>query len=342
MTDRRGRWANPAPSLRRHRSRVPGAAGSSVMVPGASPRRSGRAGSRQRRIATRNGLLFVSPWIVGFLAFFAYPFFATIYYSFTNFNGVGAPSLVGLSNYSAMLHDPLVRTALFNTLYYTAIELPLSTAIALGLALMLNFEVRGRAIYRTILYIPSVVPVVASSMIFVWMFNPASGIVNDLLHGLHLPGPDWFFSISWSKPSFILLGLWGLGQPMVIFLAALQSVPRELYEAANLDGAGAFRRLRSITVPMISPVILFNVIQQLVLCISYFTQAQVIESADVGGPGNSTWFFVQYLYEQAFNFLKMGYASALGLVLFLLTGIVTVALLRSSRRWVFYAGGQGE
>ncbi|MDA8291957.1 MAG: sugar ABC transporter permease [Actinomycetota bacterium] len=338
MTGRRGEGATPVTSPRLRHLRGP----SAHARPRRQERRGPRAGAVQRRLSTRNGLLFVSPWIIGFLAFFAYPFVATVYYSFTNFNGVSAPHLVGFANYSAMLHDPLVRTALFNTFYYTVIELPLSTAIALGLALLLNLDVKGRAVYRTIFYIPSVVPLVASSMIFVWIFNPTAGIVNDLLHGLHIPGPNWFFSISWSKPSFVLLGLWGLGQPMVIFLAALQGVPRELYEAANLDGASAFRRLRAVTIPLISPVILFNVIQQLVLCISYFTQAQVIESSDIGGPGNSTWFFVQYLYEQAFSFLKMGYASALGFVLFLLTGIVTVVLFRSSRRWVFYSGGPGD
>ena len=302
----------------------------------------GTKSSRRRRVATRNGLLFVSPWIVGFLAFFAYPFGATLYYSFTNYNGVSAARLIGFANYAALFHDPLIRTSLFNTFYYTAIELPLSTAIALGLALLLNMNVRGRAIYRTIFYIPSVVPIVASSMIFVWMFNPASGVVNDLLYSLHIPGPNWFFSIAWSKPSFILLGLWGLGQPMVIFLAALQGVPGDLHEAASLDGANAWRRFWRVTLPMISPVVLFNVIQQLVLCISYFTQAQVIENNNIGGPGNSTWFYVQYLYEQAFNFLKMGYASAMGFLLFVLTVLITIVLFTTSSRWVFYAGGQSD
>jgi multiple sugar transport system permease protein len=280
------------------------------------------------------------PWIVGFLAFFAYPFFATIYYSFTSFNGVGAAKLIGFANYANLFHDPLFKTSLFNTFYYTAIELPLSTLTALGLALLLNMRVKGMAIYRTIFYIPSIVPLVASCMIFVWIFNPASGIVNDLLTGAHIPAPDWFFSIAWSKPSFILLGLWGLGQPMVIYLAGLQGVPKEMYEVASLDGAGPWRRLRYITLPMISPIILFNVILQLVICISYFTQAQVIESSDIGGPGTSTWFYVQYLYEQAFEFLKLGYSSAMAFFLFLISGIIMVLLFRSSSRWVYYANEQ--
>ena len=289
---------------------------------------------QRRRI--RIGLLFVSPWILGFLAFFLYPFFATLFYSFTNYTGIGHAHLIGFANYWALFHDSLFRTAVFNTFYYTAFELPLSTIVALGLALLLNMNVRGRAIYRTIFYIPSIVPLVASCMIFVWIFNPTSGIVNSMLNGLHIPGPDWFFSIAWSKPSFILLGLWGLGQPMVIYLASLQGISKDMYEVACLEGAGPFQRLRYVTLPLISPIILFNVVLQLVLCVSYFTQAQVIESQDVGGPGTSTWFFVQYLYEQAFEFLKFGYASAMGFFLFVITGLVTVLLFKSSSRWVYY------
>jgi multiple sugar transport system permease protein len=312
-----------------------------VMSTGAERAPSPAAVSRSlRRRKLRMGLLFVSPWIIGFVAFFAYPFFATLYYSFTNFNGVGSAKIIGFANYSALFHDSLFRTALFNTFYYTAFELPLSTIVALGLALLLNMNVRGRAIYRTMFYIPSIVPIVASCMVFVWIFNPTSGIVNSLLNGLHLPGPDWFFSIAWSKPSFILLGLWGLGQPMVIYLAGLQGVPKDMYEVAALEGAGPYQRLRHVTIPMISPIILFNVVLQLVLCVSYFTQAQVIESQDVGGPGTSTWFFVQYLYEQAFDFLKFGYASAMGFFLFVITAIITVVLFKSSSRWVYYAGEQ--
>ena len=156
-----------------------------------------------RRRQMRIGLLFVSPWILGFLAFFAYPFFATLYYSFTNFNGVSAAKIIGFANYSSLFHDSLFRSAVFNTFYYTAFELPLSTIVALGLAMLLNMNVRGRAIYRTVFYIPSIVPLVASCMIFVWIFNPTSGVVNALLTGLHIPGPDWFFSITWSKPSLL-------------------------------------------------------------------------------------------------------------------------------------------
>jgi multiple sugar transport system permease protein len=284
---------------------------------------------------TRLGLLFISPWAIGFAVFYLYPFFATLYYSFTRFTGVGNPAFTGLANYSELLHDATFRTALFNTFYYTIIEVPLSTAAALGLALLLNMNVRGQALYRTLFYIPSIVPVVASSLIFVWIFQPSFGIVNSLLSDVHIQGPAWFFSIAWSKPTFILLGLWGLGQPMVIYLAALQGVPKEMYEVAALEGAGPWQRLRKVTIPMISPVILFNVVLSLVLSIQYFTQAQVIE-APPGSPGNSTMFFVIYYYQQAFEDLHLGYASAMAFMLFILVLIITVLLLKSSSRWVYY------
>ena len=297
--------------------------------------RAGRAIRSPRARRLRLGLLFISPWIVGYCVFYLYPFLASLYYSFTRFTGIGNPVFTGLSNYSGLLHDSMFHTAVFNTVYYTVIEVPFSTVVALGLALLLNMKVRGQAVYRTLFYIPSIVPVVASSLIFVWIFQPSFGIVNALLSDVHITGPAWFFSITWSKPTFILLGLWGLGQPMVIYLAALQGVPREMYEVAALEGASAWSRLRRITIPMISPVILFNVILSLVLSIQYFTQAQVIESPP-GSPGTSTMFYVTYYYQQAFQDLHLGYASAMAFLMFVGVLIVTVVLLRTSSRWVYY------
>jgi multiple sugar transport system permease protein len=292
---------------------------------------------RARRL--RLGLLFVSPWVIGYFAFYLYPFLATFYYSFTSFTGIGNPVFTGFANFSGLLHDATFHTAVFNTFYYTIIEVPFSTAAALGLALLLNMNVRGQAVYRTLFYIPSIVPVVASSLIFVWIFQPSFGIVNSLLSDVHITGPAWFFSITWSKPTFILLGLWGLGQPMVIYLAALQGVPREMYEVAALEGAGPWQRLRHVTIPMISPVILFNVILSLVLSVQYFTQAQVIESPP-GSPGNSTMFYITYYYQQAFQYLHLGYASAMAFLLFIGVLLITVVLLRTSSRWVYYENEQ--
>jgi multiple sugar transport system permease protein len=295
----------------------------------------GSPGWRRLRV----GLLFVSPWIIGYLVFYLYPFLATLYYSFTTFTGIGNPVFTGLGNYSGLLHDGMFRTALFNTLYYTILEVPLSTAGALGLALLLNMNVRGKAFYRTLFYIPSIVPIVASSLIFVWIFQPSFGIVNSLLADVHIAGPAWFFSIAWSKPTFILLGLWGMGQPMVIYLAALQGVPKEMYEVADLEGAGPFQKLRKVTIPMISPISLFNTILSLVLSIQYFTQAQIIESPP-GSPGSSTMFYVSYYYEQAFQDLHLGYASAMAFILFIFVLIVTILLLKTSSRWVYYENDQ--
>jgi multiple sugar transport system permease protein len=297
--------------------------------------RMGRAVRSPRARRLRLGLLFISPWIVGYCVFYLYPFLASFYYSFTRFTGIGNPVFTGLANYSGLLHDSMFHTAVFNTFYYTVIEVPFSTAAALGLALLLSMKVRGQAVYRTLFYIPSIVPVVASSLIFVWIFQPSFGIVNALLSDVHVTGPAWFFSITWSKPTFILLGLWGLGQPMVIYLAALQGVPKEMYEVAALEGASAWSRLRRITIPMISPVILFNVILSLVLSIQYFTQAQVIENPP-GSPGTSTMFYVTYYYQQAFQDLHLGYASAMAFLMFVGVLVVTVVLLRTSSRWVYY------
>jgi multiple sugar transport system permease protein len=288
----------------------------------------------------RLGLLFIGPWVIGFLVFYLYPFLATLYYSFTRFTGFGNPQFIGLTNYDGLLHDATFRTALFNTFYYTIFEVPLSTAGALGLALLLNMNVRGQAVYRTLFYIPSVVPVVASSLIFVWIFSPQVGLVNTLLSDVHVPGPGWFFSIAWSKPTFVLLGLWAMGQPMVIYLAALQAVPREMYEVAALEGAGPIQRLRRVTIPMISPVILLNMILALVTSIQYFTQAQVIENPP-GGPGTSTMFYVSYYYQQTFLDLHLGYGSAMAYLLFVLVLIITVVLLKTSSKWVYYENAEG-
>jgi multiple sugar transport system permease protein len=297
---------------------------------------SSRAAERRstvRRRQVRLGLLFVSPWLLGFLVFNLYPFVATWYYSFTNDNGVGAAKFVGFANYTHLVHDSLFVSALFNTFYYSAIEVPLSMVIALGLAMLLNMNVRGKALYRTVYYLPSVVPLVSGCMLWLWIFNPSYGIVNSLLSLAHVPGPAWMFSETWSKPSFILLGLWGLGQPMVIYLAALQGVPHEMYEVSAVEGAGPLQRLRYVTLPMISPIILFNTVMALVTCTQYFTQAYVMTN---GGPDNSTLFYSLYLYQQAFEDLHFGYASAMAWLLFVIIAVITGLFFRWSSRWVYY------
>lgn len=309
-------------------------AGLTATQPSTLPRRLPLGSRRLRLRRLTLGLAFVSPWVLGFFAFTLYPFAATLYYSFTNYNIVQHPKWVGLANYGGLLHDSLFWTSLWNTGFYTVLEVPLSTAVAIGLALLLNMKIRGMAIYRTLFYIPTVVPIVASSILWLWLFNPSFGIVNEVLSGLHINGPPWMFSEAWAKPTFIILGIWGSGTPMVVYLAALQGVPVEMYEAAKLDGAGAWQRTLRITLPMISPAILFNVVLSLVACLQYFTQAYVMTQ---GGPNNSTLFYALYLYQQAFDDLHLGYASAMAWLLFVIVVIITVMLFRSSSRWVHYA-----
>jgi multiple sugar transport system permease protein len=289
--------------------------------------------SRLERRNLRNGLLFISPWIVGFLAFTAYPFIASLFFSFTKYNIVSSPSLIGLSNYINLFHDPLFWKSIYNTFYYTVIEVPLSTVVAIAIALLLNLKIRGQAIYRTIFYLPSIVPAVASSVLWVWLFDPSFGVINDVLAQLGIKGPGWLFSTLWSKPTLILMGLWGIGGPIVIYLAGLQGIPNELYEAAAVDGASAWRRIRRITIPLLSPVILFNVILGVISSFQYFTQAYVMTS---GGPDNSTEFYSLYLYDQAFEYLHMGYASAMAWILFVIILVITLVLFKLSKRWVFY------
>lgn len=260
---------------------------------------------------------------------------ASLYYSFTNYNILSPAKWIGLANYTALVHDPLFWTALYNTVYYTVITVPLSTVFAIGLAMLLNMNVRGLAIYRTVFYLPAIVPAVASSILWLWLFNPSFGLIDSVLRGIGLPGPGWVFSVVWAKPALIIMGLWGLGAPMVIYLASLQGVPQELYEAASIEGASTAHKIRYVTLPFLSPVILFNVILGLIGSFQIFTQAYVMTS---GGPSNSTLFYALYMYEQAFQFLHMGYASAMAWVLFVLVLLATLMIFRSSARWVYYGG----
>jgi len=284
----------------------------------------------------RQGLLFISPWLVGFLVFTLYPFISSIYYSLTSYDVISPPEFIGLENYASMMTDPLVRKALYNTFYYAVFFIPLSTFWGICVALMLNLKVRGMTVYRTLFYIPSIVPVVASSMVWLWLLNPQYGVVNGLIYLIFkIPGPGWITDPKLAKPSLILMGLWGIGQTALIYLASLQDVPQSLYEAAELDGANALQKVTNVTIPMISPVILFNVIIGLIGTFQYFTQAYIMTG---GGPADSTLFYALYLYNSAFRFFKMGYASAMAWLMFLVIFLLTVLTFRLSSRWVYYGG----
>jgi multiple sugar transport system permease protein len=312
--------------------------GKALPVATASPPRRqapGRASGERRDLL--HGLAFASPWLLGFAVFIAYPIVASLYYSFCSYDAIRPPSWVGLENYRRLFtEDDLFWKALWNTLYMVIFGLPVSLVAALGIALLLNQRRRGMAFYRTLYYLPSITPVIATSILWLWLLNPQIGLINVLLGHLgvdHPPG--WLTDPAWAKPALILMGLWGAGGGMVIYLASLQDVPQSLYEAAELDGASAFARFRHVTLPMISPVILFNLIMGLIGSFQYFTQAYVMTS---GGPQDATQFYALHLFNRAFLDFQMGYASAMAWILFVITLLCTVVVLKSSARWVYYAG----
>ncbi len=281
------------------------------------------------------GLLFISPWIVGLLWFYLYPFLASLYYSFHNATAFGPGAFIGLRNYELMMRDPLFWKSLTNTIYFTAGSLCLGTIAALSLALLLPKSVRGATAYRTIFYLPTVVPFTAISVIWIWILHPRYGLLNHLLESIGVGAPGWLSDPVWAMPALILVSGWSVGNMMVIYLAAMLEIPTELYEAAKLDGASAWQRLIRITLPMLTPVILFNSIIGLINGFQYFVQPYVMTN---GGPADSTLVYSLYLYRNAFQFFRMGYASAMGWVLFLLILVLTAFVLRSARRWVHYRG----
>jgi multiple sugar transport system permease protein len=298
-------------------------------------------------------LAFMSPWILGFSVFFGYPLVMSAYLSFTHYDLLGSPHWIGLANYRFLFtKDQTVWPAVKNTLWFIAIAVPLQVLFALGIAIMLARAQRGIGIFRTIFYLPALVPPVAATLGFVYLLNPATGPVNTILGKLGVSGPLWFDSPSWSKPSLTLLALWGVGNTMIIFLAAVLDVPKHLYESAALDGAGWLSRLRYVTLPSISPVILFAVVIGVIEGLQYFTQAYVAasvargsatysaESANgLGYPENSTLFYPVLLYQQGFRFFNMGYASAMAMLLLAVAFAVTAFIVRNSRRFVHYQGG---
>jgi multiple sugar transport system permease protein len=294
-----------------------------------------RRGSRRARHNRIVGYLFISPWLIGFLVFALYPFLASLFYSLTSYDILTPPRWVGLSNYGLMLKDGLFWRSLGNTLYFTVFAVPLTTVMAIAIAMLLNMKVRGLAIYRTIFYLPSVVPLVASSILWIWLFNPSFGLLDSFLRMLGLPAPGWLYDEAWVKPALIVMSLWGVGSAIVIYLAGLQGVPQELYEAAGLEGANAWQRTWHVTLPMISPVILFNVVLGLIGSFQYFTQAYVMTQ---GGPNNASLFYALYLYQQAFSYLHLGYASAMAWLLFVLILLATFSIFKTSAKWVYYGG----
>jgi multiple sugar transport system permease protein len=281
------------------------------------------------------GYLFLLPWIVGFITLFGGPVIASLGLSLFRTDLLNEATFVGLQQYQILMGDPLVGKALFNTAYYSFVSVPLSTVMALSIAIILNQGIRFQGLWRTIYYIPSVVSGVAVSVLWMWLFQPDVGLLNALLAMVGIDGPRWIYSEEWAIPSMILMGLWGSGGSMLIFLAGLRNIPTALYEAAEIDGAGPFLRFWHITVPMLTPTILFSIVMGIIGSFQIFTQAYIMTS---GGPNNATLTVILHLYNKAFKQFRMGYGAALAWVLFAILLILTLLTIRSSTWWVFYAG----
>ncbi len=292
------------------------------------------------------GFIYISPWIFGFLIFTVGPMIASGYLSLTDYNIVTEPRFAGLSNYEYMFGDRLFWKSVENTLYYTVIFVPISIVCSLALAMLLNQNIFGRIALRTLYFLPSVTPVVATAFLWVWIFQPQVGLVNSIISQLGLGnGPGWLTHPGSSKPALIIMSLWGAvgGNTMLIFLAGLQGIPKELYESAEIDGAGGWSKFRFITVPSISPVILFNTVLGVIIALQMFTLVYVATSGSQqqfspGGPLYSTLFYVLHLYNSAFDYWEMGYASALAWIFFIIVLAITGGQMWLSRRWVYYEG----
>jgi multiple sugar transport system permease protein len=314
--------------------------GAALPVEPAPIRRRRRARFGDLKIA----LLFISPWIVGFLAFQLIPIVASLYYSLTAYNMMQPPIFVGVSNFQRLFtQDDLFRKALTNTAVYTLFSVPLTLVVAFFFALLLNLNIPGRAIFRTAFYFPAVIPSVATGILWIMLLNAQGGLVNLPLQALGFGAVPWLTNPSWTMPSLILLSVWGIGPTVVIFLAGLQDVPRDLYDAAQLDGAGPLRLVRNVTIPMISPVILFNLVIGMIAALQVFAQPFVLfgasqggGSGNHGGPLNSALMYSVQLYTVAFQQFKMGYAAAMAWILFAIIFALSLLALRLSNRYVHY------
>ncbi|MBI5302855.1 MAG: sugar ABC transporter permease [Chloroflexi bacterium] len=288
-----------------------------------------------------SGYLFISPWIVGFLVFTLGPFIASLYISFTEWDFVKAPEFIGADNYVKLVNDPLFWQSLKVTTVYALGRVPLGIAVGLAAALLLNQKVRFVGLWRVIYYMPVVLPPVAVSLLWMWVYNPDYGILNGMLWTVFgIRGPAWLQNEFWVLPSLMMMAVWGmLGKNMIVYLSGLQSIAPEMYEAADIDGANVWRKFFNITLPMMTPIIFFNLIMGLMDSFKLFTQAYVMTG---GGPRYASLFYVYYLYQHAFQRFHMGYASAMAWVFFLILMLFTVLVFRSSKLWVYYESTLGK
>jgi multiple sugar transport system permease protein len=295
----------------------------------------GLASRRRKRIRELlQGYLFISPWLIGFFALTLGPFLASLALSFTKWPLLQPPELVGLRNYSRMFtQDQRFTTGLYNTTYFTLFSVPARLILAFFVAMLLNQKVRGIPVFRTCFYLPSITAGVATAILWIWILNPYHGILNLALRQIGIQGPNWLGTRAWAKPALIIMSLWGIGGQMVIFLAGLQGIPESLYDAAEVDGAGWWRKTLHVTIPLMTPTILFNLVMAMIGSFQVFTQALIMTD---GGPADATLFYMLHLYRNAFEYFRMGYASALAWVFFLIVFALTMLQMRLSNRWVYY------
>lgn len=304
----------------------------------AQSRRGGRFRLSKRVRGDLKGYLFVSPWILSLLVFTAYPMIASFYFAMTNYTILNPPEWVGFDNFRVMFTtDPLYWKSVWNTVFYVVFSVPLGLAVGLVLALLLNQQVGGIGIYRTAFYLPGLMPAVASTLLWMVLLDPRFGLVNAALGLFGVPRLGWLRSAAWSKPALILMSLWGSGGSMLIFLAALKEIPQSLYEAAMIDGANGWQRFWTITLPLITPTIFFNLLMGIIGSFQVFASALIAgEGGSTAGPLNSILMYMLYLYRNAFRYFSMGYASAMALAMFAVLVVLTLILIRSSSYWVYY------
>lgn len=328
---RPGTSSDPEPA------RTPAGAPTGI-APAGDARRRGRRRAARRNILS--ALLFLSPWIVGFLVFTAWPMIYSAYLSLTDYDVINNPEFVGIENYVAMASDDKLLLALGNTAFFTLLQVPLYVVVSLGLALLLDRAGRASGFFRTVFFLPKMTPPVAIGILFLLLFNGQNGLINTVLGWIGIDGPSWTTDPTWVKPGLVFMSLWTVGASVIILLAALRNVPKELYESAQLDGAGFWRQSFSVTLPMISPALFFIIVVNTIAGLQTFDEAYTA----FFGAGNTTYsndaalFYVIYLFQQAFQFLNMGYASAMAWLLFLVIMAVTAVQLIVSRRLVYYEG----
>lgn len=299
--------------------------------------------SSLRRREEIQGYIFILPWIIGFLAFVLGPLLFSLYGSFTNYNVTSRMDFIGFDNYKRMFTgDPLFWTSLYNTLYYVVFMVPLTTAGSILMAVLLNQHVPGTRVYRTIYYMPSVLSGVAVYMLWMQILSPETGLLNTLLGLIGIEGPAWLFDPVWTKPAIIIMKLWSVGGGMLLYLASMQGIPTQLYESAELDGANSWHKFRSITLPMITPVIFFDLVTSLIGGFQIFQEGYVMSQSGDGGPMNSLLFYNLHMWNKAFEVFDMGYAMAMAWILFIIVMILTALNLKYSKNWVYYEGGDNR